>query len=150
MKLLLLAAAFALSACATAPPSLDGARAEILALQQRWADARIAQDAAYLEDFYAQDFRVQALDGNVVSRAEDIANFATRVLKPETIVNEDQEVRVYGDVAVVTGVERLRGTYRDFPGAFTLRFTNVYVREAGRWRLALHHSTPVLERAPAP
>ncbi|MDX2236395.1 MAG: nuclear transport factor 2 family protein [Hyphomonadaceae bacterium] len=150
MKLLLLAAAFALSACATAPRSLDGTRAEILALQQRWAEARMAQDAAYLEEFYADDFRVLAMDGNEVSRAEDIANFATKILKPELIANEDMEVRVYGDAAVVTGVERVRGTYRDFPGAFTLRFTNIYVRDGGRWRLAHHHSTPIPERAPPP
>ena len=121
----------------------DTTRAQILALQNQWAQARIAQDAEFLERFYTPDFRVLSMDGNVVSREDDIANFATRILEPQMIVDEDMDVRVYGQVAIVTGVERLRGTYRGNFGAFTLRFTNVYVRTGGEWRLAHHHSTPI-------
>jgi ketosteroid isomerase-like protein len=133
----------ALGGCAMGPPNADTARADILSLQDQWAKARIAQDAAFLEQFYTQDFYVVSMDGGVVSREADIANFATKALKPDSIIDEDMDVRVRGRTATVTGVERLRGSYRGNTGAFTLRFTNVYVNEAGRWRLALHHATPL-------
>jgi len=138
----------ALSACSSGfsgehRSQTEATQVEILSLQKQWAEARIAQDAVFLERFYTSDFRFLAMDGNVVNRDDDIANFATKILKPEMIVDEDMDVRVYGRAAVVTGVERVRGTYRGNFGAFTLRFTNVYVRTRGEWRLAHHHSTPI-------
>ena len=132
----------AASGCASSPTTNGHTAAELLSLQDQWAKARIAQDVSFLESFYRPDFRVISLDGSQVSRADDIANFATKILKPESIVDRDMDVRIYGDTAVVTGREDLRGTYRGNAGAFTLRFTNVYVFENGKWALAHHHATP--------
>ena len=115
---------------------------ELLALHDAWAAARIGADIAFLEDFYAPEFRVQAMNGSVVSRADDIAAFADGIIKPETIEDLDMDVSLYGDTAIVTGVENLKGTAGGVPGEMALRFTNVFVRRDGRWQIVLHHSTP--------
>jgi ketosteroid isomerase-like protein len=52
------------------------------------------------------------------------------------------DVSAYGDTAIVTGVENLKGVAGGVPGEMALRFTNVFVRRDGRWQLVLHHSTP--------
>lgn len=135
----------AVAGCATLPEKNGHTAAELLTLQDQWAKARIAQDVGFLESFYRPDFRVLSMDGGEVSRADDIANFATKILKPESIVDRDMDVRIYGDTAVVTGLEDLRGTYRGNAGAFTLRFTNVFVYEDSQWRLAHHHATPATQ-----
>jgi ketosteroid isomerase-like protein len=52
-------------------------------------------------------------------------------------------VSVYGDTAVVTGLEKMKGTYKGAFGQFTVCFTNVFVRRDGRWQLVAHQSTEV-------
>ena len=78
-----------------------------------------------------------------VERDADIALFAARprVLKPDSIVDTDMRVSVYGEAALVTGVENLKGSYKDRYREMSLRFTNVFVHRDGRWQLVAHQST---------
>ena len=64
-------------------------------------------------------------------------------IRPEFIRPADLRVAFYGDVAVVTGTDHLKGTYRGRSGEMTLRFTDVLVRRDGRWQLVLQQSTRV-------
>ncbi|GAB2561003.1 hypothetical protein GCM10027190_08330 [Spirosoma areae] len=52
----------------------------------------------------------------------------------------------YGEVAIVTGREHVKGTYKGNPGDFRLRFTNVFVRRDGRQQMITHHSTEVSKK----
>jgi ketosteroid isomerase-like protein len=147
----LLGLLFLLPGCGRLSGHADAAQTEkeLRALQDEWALARIKGDVDFLERFYAQELRLQVMDGSVVERKDDIAMFdRTRrgdrdTIKPEFIQDVDMKVSTYWDTAVVTGVENLKGTYKGKLGEMALRFTNVFVRRDGRWQLALHHSTPV-------
>lgn len=119
---------------------------ELITLQHDWGVARIKGDVGFLEDLYAKEFRVTAMNGSVVERDADIAVFASGAMKPESITDDEMKVSLYGDVAVVTGRENLKGTYRGVPGEFALRFTNVFVRRDGRWQLVTHQVTPITEK----
>jgi len=130
------------AACAQMPARTPtAATKELTELQHAWADARVRRDVSFLEGLYAKEFRIIAMNGSVVERDTDIQAFASGLLKPESVTNEDIEVRAYGDTAVVTGIERVRGTYKDNYGSFGLRFTNVFVRRGGRWQLVSSQST---------
>jgi ketosteroid isomerase-like protein len=130
------------TACAQMPARTPAAATmELTDLQHAWAAARVRRDVSFLEDLYAEDFRITAMNGSVIERDTDIQAFATGLLKPDSVTNEDIEVRTYGDTAVVTGIERVSGTYRDTYGSFALRFTNVFVRRSGRWKLVSSQST---------
>jgi len=128
------------SSCAQ---SLGETEKELTRLQNGWATARIKGDVAFLENLYAKEFRITAINGSVVERDADIAVFASREMKPEYIRDEDMKVSVYGDAAVVTGIENLKGTYKGMPGEFSVRFTNVFVRRDGRWQLVAGHGTEI-------
>jgi ketosteroid isomerase-like protein len=58
----------------------------------------------------AKELRIQNIDGKLVSRADDIAIFAIGKIKPNFIQHGPLDVAVYGDTAVVTGVDHLGGT----------------------------------------
>jgi ketosteroid isomerase-like protein len=116
---------------------------ELRALQKEWAKARIEGDVKFLERFYAKEFWITSMNGSVVSRAADIAVFASRDMKPETILDEDMKVTAYENFAIVTGREILKGTYKGIAGDFVQRFTNVYVRRDGRWQMITHHATEI-------
>lgn len=135
-------AACALAICATVQAA-GSIEAELLAIQDRWAKARIEGDVQFLEQLYAKEFWITAMNGAVVSRREDIGVFASREMKPESIVDTEMKVTTYDGFALVTGLERVKGTYKGVPGDFSLRFTNVYLHRDGRWQMITHHSTPV-------
>ena len=131
------------SACATMPIEPAGAEAELRALEIQWAQARVDNDTVFLERFYAPELKLQNNDGSVIAREDDIALFAAHRIKPEYIHDTDIRVMVYGDSAVMTGIESLKGTYNGHPGEMSLRFTNVFIHRDGRWQLAAHQSTTI-------
>jgi ketosteroid isomerase-like protein len=63
-----------------------------------------------------------------------------------------EEVRVEGDVAWVMCYEHLLDSVGDLAGGpvddATIATTNVFARDDGRWRLVLHHGSPVARGAP--
>lgn len=133
--------------------SLGDNERELLTIQKQWAEARVKFDVAYLERLYAKEFRVQSMGGTVVSREEDIAMFREQKIRPEYVRNEDMNVSVYGEAAVVTGIENVAGPYPAGPlkgqrAELSLRFTNVFVHRDGRWQLVLHQSTQIPKATP--
>lgn len=131
----------------------DVVEKDLIDLHDRWAKARIDGDAAFLETFYAWEFRITNMHGHVIERDADIALFAARprVLKPDSIVDEDMRVSVFGEgAALVTGVENLKGRYKGEYAELALRFTNVFACREGRWQMVTHHSTPVRKPVEAP
>lgn len=121
---------------------------ELIKIQNDWAIARVKGDIAFLERLYAKEFRIQSTNGSVVERDADIANFATGALKPDYVKDEDMKVSVYGDTAIVTGIENVGGTYKGNYGEFSSRFTNVFVRRDGRWQLVAGQGTEIRKSKP--
>jgi ketosteroid isomerase-like protein len=132
--------------------AVDDAEKVLLGLHEEWASARINGDVAFLERFYGQELRLQPADGSIVQRNDDIELFNragksdSEVVKPEYIRHVDMKVTRYGETAVVTGVENLKGTYKGRAGEMGLRFINVMVLRDGRWQLVAHQSTRVQAR----
>ena len=112
-------------------------------LQHDWAEARKKADVPFLESFYAKEFTVGNMDGSESSRAEDLEMFSSGDLKPAVIADSEMKINVYGEAAMVTGVEHLEGTYKGHAGRFDLRFANVFVFREGRWQIVRHQATPI-------
>ncbi len=89
-------------------------RAEILAIEDQWATAVERQDAAAFDRLAAEDFRFIDEDGRVLNRADYIAARSQNPENVESAVQDEIEVRQYG-------VHRFR-------------WTDMYVRQAGRWQ----------------
>jgi ketosteroid isomerase-like protein len=120
--------------------SLDGDKRAITQAEDAWRKARIDGDTAFLERFYAAEARIQNMEGKVVSRGDDIAVFASGKIKPKFIDHGPLDIAVYGDTAVVTGVDHLGGTAYGHYGEMYLRFTDVLVRRAGHWQLVIQQA----------
>jgi ketosteroid isomerase-like protein len=118
------------------PPAAQAER-EVRALEAARKDAIQAGDRAALESLYAADFRGVTSGGAQVGREEVIA--ALLRAKGKAAEPEDLQVRIFGNVAVVTGRLRLA----DNGG--TLRYLHVYVRRDGPWQLVAGQSTNVPE-----
>jgi ketosteroid isomerase-like protein len=60
-----------------------------------------------------------------------------------SIEPEERSVRVYGDAAVIQGVAHVLVKVPDRDIDVRLRFTELYVKQDGQWKMALWHSTKV-------
>ena len=79
----------------------------------------------------------------VSTKAQNIADMKQGALKIESSKIEDMKVRVYGDTAVVTYATTDKGTYkgRDISGQY--RWTDVFVKQNGKWQLVSGQGTPI-------
>jgi ketosteroid isomerase-like protein len=73
----------------------------------------------------------------------DLARFSSGDLKHSVIEDKDTHVYVYGETAMVTGLEHLEGSYKGHAGRFDLRFTNVFVHPDGRWQIVRHQAAQI-------
>jgi ketosteroid isomerase-like protein len=129
-----------------AQPALAATRADeqtFITLQRDWAKARKNADMQFLDRFYAREFTVGVMNGAESSRAQDLAMFSSGDLKPSVIEDKDMHVYIYGETAMVTGLEHLEGSYKGRTGQFDLRFTNVFVYRDDRWQMVRHQAAQI-------
>jgi ketosteroid isomerase-like protein len=134
---ILIAAALVIGGCGRAPKhetNPEAVRAEILAIEDQWATAVERQDAAAFERLAAEDFRFIDENGRVFNRAQYIADRSHNPDNAESAVQDEIEVRQYGDVALATGRSIIHGTRDGARFVYRFRWTSVYVRRAGRWQ----------------
>ena len=122
----------------------------ILRLERETMDAIRAKDAKALERVLTSDF-VYRTPGAELSRAQFLQNVASLPGRILSVKGSELRVNVYGDTAVLTGVQRSRVRTDDgVEHASTVAFTDVFVKRRGRWRLSLAYGVELPERAPEP
>jgi ketosteroid isomerase-like protein len=129
-----------------AQPALAATRADeqtFITLQRDWAKARKNADMQFLDRFYAREFTVGVMNGAESSRAQDLAMFSSGDLKPSVIEDKDMHVYIYGETAMVTGLEHLEDSYKGRTGQFDHRFTNVFVYRDDRWQMVRHQAAQI-------
>jgi hypothetical protein len=112
------------------------ARDEVLNAEKAVSDARASNDASALDRLTSSDFLWVRPTGIIIGKKEFLDDFrAGRLGKYE--FDGEQQVRIFGDAAVVTGVRVLHS------GATERRIivTNVWVRRDGRWQRVSSHTT---------
>ncbi|MVZ99686.1 DUF4440 domain-containing protein [Actinomadura sp. LD22] len=123
-------------------------RQEILDLVHRFADAELTGDKAAYERLLGPDFTGIGpvgfvLDGRQwAGRHDDLTNHAFEIIDPH--------VRLYGDAAIVTAVQRQRTTARGHDASGSFRLTLVAVRDGDRWTIANLQLSGPLRQPPAP
>ena len=114
---------------------------ELIKVEHAWSDAVVKHDGAALQRLYADEYFYTDSDGVVRNKTQDISDITSGKVKIASYVLDDLKVHVYGETAVVTGRNTLKGTFegKDISGAY--RFTDVFVKRAGRWQAVATQST---------
>lgn len=121
---------------------------DVLAANAAFYSAFARLDAAAMDQLWARDAPVACLHPGwnpLVGREAVMQSWRGILLgggAPASIRCEQPVAHVKGDAAWVICFEVIPG------GALVA--TNFFVREAGRWRMAHHHSSPLPQRAPSP
>ena len=106
--------------------------------------AQIDADAVALERIYAADFIGVGPSGAVRTKRQVISDFTSGELKFQSITTDEVQVRIYGNTAVETGRSTMNGQDRGKAVPRDNRFTRVWVKQQGHWRLVLNHYSPLI------
>lgn len=130
-----------------APAKGAGDKGEILALFDRWNDSLQTRDPDKMLEHYAPDaILLPTLSNKVRHNHAEIKDYFEHFLAkgPKGKIDESN-VRLFGDVAINSGVYTF-----DFANGTSVqaRYTYVYRKLDGEWKIAEHHSSAMPETAP--
>ena len=112
---------------------------ELRNLVRHWDEAYVTGDTATLDRLLADEF---SFVGGP-KKSEYLASFKTSQLVIQSAVSTDIEVQVYGDSAVLTGVDTITGKTRDQTLVTRWLYLDVWIKRAGRWQCVKAYSNPV-------
>jgi ketosteroid isomerase-like protein len=128
-------------ALAFAVTAVAGPRDEVLTAVASWSSAVVANDPRAVGEFVADDWTLIAADGHVMTKASFMRVMASGELVHDRMTLASPVVRLYGDVAIVSGVATTTGAYRGERFATHERSTDVFIWRNGRWRCVLTQLT---------
>ena len=142
-KLLMSAAALlvlaSIAAWAQNTPNDEGGR--VLGLENAWNHAIEAKDTKALDMLLANTFVAVEIDGSVSSKSEFLASIKAPEYQPSQAINEQINVQVYGNAAVVVGIFRIKGTEKGKPYVHRERFTDTWIKYDQTWKCVASQAT---------
>ena len=117
---------------------------EIAGLEAELRDAQLTSDVTALDRLIDDDLLFTGPGGELASKADDLASHRDRLLRFRVHEPEEMRVRrVSEDVVVVALRTRLAGEFggQSFSGVY--RYTRVWARAGGRWRIVAGHVSEV-------
>jgi ketosteroid isomerase-like protein len=144
-KLLLAAAALfgaaALSAFAFAQNAASDEGGRVLGLEKAWNKAIEVKDTKALDQLLAPSFVAVEIDGSVSSKSEFLASIKAPEYQPSQAVNEEMNIQVYGNSAVVVGIFRVKGMEKGKPYVHRERFIDTWIKQNQGWQCVASSAT---------
>jgi ketosteroid isomerase-like protein len=123
----------------------SGIEAAIAGCEERLQRAMTESDVAVLDELIAPDLMFTNHMGQVVSKEDDLGAHREGLLKIDGMMpSERRIVALSDDVAVVSVLMRISGSYMGTPVGGAFRYTRVWKKsESGKWRIVAGHSSVV-------
>ena len=126
-----------------AQPQSSNAEAEIVALERARQDAFVRGDVEFLDRQTAEDYTTVNFTGALSTKAEMMRSLREGTKKVTSYELSELRGRVYGTVAVLTGIYRDQSSVNGRDRRVNVRFIRVFVKEGGVWRAVSYQQTPV-------
>ena len=153
MRLIVLAAALwlALSSIASGQTARDGSAGDgdekaVHQVEDELVAAFDHNDADALDRSWASDYIFVTPDGNVFTKAQRLALFRSGKTKLESYSRDEENIRVYGDTAVVIYRSTVKGQLFGQAVSNQRRVTTVFVKRNGRWQAVSQQSTRIAQK----
>jgi uncharacterized protein (TIGR02246 family) len=126
------------------PNQTSDVEQELRRLETQWQEALTQRDMAMLDRLMADDYVLTTVSGEVVNKARVLKEVKSTNATAE-VHNTDVAVRVYGEVAIVTGLVLISGRFNDKEISTRSRYLKVYVKREGQWRVVAAQATLVTQ-----
>jgi ketosteroid isomerase-like protein len=100
-------------------------------------------DVAFVEKTLDESYTLTNSHAKVSHRADDFEELRKHDPSYETFDTHDMSARVFGDTGVVIGVVSLKGTTGGQAFDVDMRFTDTFVRRAGKWQMVAAQVTRI-------
>jgi ketosteroid isomerase-like protein len=137
----------AVSQTAASPEKL---KAEVMHLEEMRNKAMLEHDTQVLDRLYADDLAWTNPRGEVLTKAQVLADLVSGKQKFFTIAHDLIKLHVYGNTVVADGrsTSTLRYDNKEARGV-QRRFVNVYIKEGGVWHMVAHEQTVMADQSGA-
>jgi ketosteroid isomerase-like protein len=112
-----------------------GLHKQIETLEMDWRNAVIGNDVSQMDHLLADDYIGISANGTVETKAQALALRKAGTMRISRLDLSDLKVRVYGDTAVVTSRASLQGSNGQSDISGNYRYTRVYNRRLGQWKI---------------
>ena len=120
------------------PTSTDETTDQILEIERSIMSAIKAKDVTALASFLTDEFIYRTHFGAEADKDQFLQSIASFPVEVLSLRGEELRVDVFGEVAILTGVQRAEARLPDHaPEESAVAFTDVFVLREGRWLMAL-------------
>ncbi|MGH9681586.1 MAG: nuclear transport factor 2 family protein [Candidatus Acidiferrales bacterium] len=121
----------------------DETKNEVLKFEAERNQAILDRNTAVLNRMYADGITWVMSNGDLLNKQQELANIGSEKQRLFTIEHSDRQVHVFGNTVVLTATSHSSERYKGRMVTVPRRFTNVYVKQNGQWRLVVHAVTPL-------
>jgi ketosteroid isomerase-like protein len=115
---------------------------EIRQMIEKYRSGLLRRDVPALEKIWADDYVFVSASGEVLTKAQRLANIKSGATTLDSIKEEESiTVRVYQNSAVATSRVTIKGQYSGQPVGGQYRSTHVWVKGPGGWQLVSNQLT---------
>jgi ketosteroid isomerase-like protein len=118
---------------------------EIEALEVQWRQAQLSNDVDAMDRLLADDYIGINANGMIETKSDALASRRAGTLHITSLDLSDLKVRVYGNTAVVTSRADLEGNSGQKSISGRYRYTRVYTRQAGQWKIVSFEASRIEE-----
>ncbi|MDJ0636743.1 MAG: nuclear transport factor 2 family protein [Xenococcaceae cyanobacterium MO_188.B29] len=117
---------------------------QILQAEERLRMAMLNSDVNTLDELLAPELIFTNHLGQVLSKQDDLAAHQSGIIKVSKLIPSEQDIRLSGDVAIVSVRVHLSGSYAGKESDGDFRFTRIWtLSSSGSWHVIAAHSSMV-------
>ena len=117
----------------------------LLEVFDKFRDALFSNDVQTMKDLMAEDYIGYDPLGNPQDKSISIDAYQPGRAKLDTYDVDDLEVRIIGEVGIITGKGHIHGTFAGSEFEHRLRFLDLYINRDGKWQLYMSQVTELEE-----
>lgn len=121
---------------------------ELLRIETDLLNAYVHRDLSVRDRYVADEFVGVDSSGSTYSKQQDMQDMKDGTFALKSFKEEDVQVRLLGDSAVVTGRNTATSVYKGKEDSFTIRFVDTFLRCDGRWQMVYSQDTNVADGTP--
>ena len=140
--MLLMTVAFSVLSCSK--PNIGEAEQELVELENDWLQAFFKNDAVFADLFLADDYMGTDEHGDIRNKAQKITEIKAGAHLSTSGLLNNIKVRVYGDMAVVTGRHIMKGLFQSKGYSSPYLWTDTFIRRDGRWQCVASHESKAI------
>jgi ketosteroid isomerase-like protein len=113
---------------------------------REYNEALTKRDLAALDKIWAEGYTFTNGRGEFLTKKDRMENVKSGATRFDSISGpENEEIRVFGNTAVITARFMLKGIYGGKESSGPYRSISVWVKTQGRWQLVANQITPIAQ-----